>query len=140
MAAWSELGFHHQSGPGLIQSADLRPSYQIEYGPAGLFAAAGDLTSTSNFVISGLTASTVYDVYVEALCTNGQYTNAASGTFSTAATFNLPYSSDMSLTAFSCWVASDPNYVYINADCPSAGNSELPFGVKLAYMQNLQIS
>jgi hypothetical protein len=103
-------------------------SYQIEYGPAGFARGSGTtLTSTtSNFVISGLTASTSYDVYVEALCTNGQYTNAASGTFSTAcATFNLPYSSDMSLAAFSCWVASDPNYVYINANCPSAGNSEL---------------
>lgn len=102
--------------------------YVVEYGLAGFTPGTGTsfISSTSNFNLTGLASATSYDVYVQALCQNGNSTNVISGTFTTScATFNLPYSSDMSPAAFNCWAVNDPAFVYINQNCPSAGNSEL---------------
>lgn len=59
--------------------------FEIEYGPAGFTLGNGDTltTTTTTLTLSGLDASTAYDVYVRTLCANSIYGNWSTLRFTT---------------------------------------------------------
>lgn len=59
-------------------------SYEVQYGPPGFVSGTIVNTSTTTFTLNNLSAATLYEVRVRALCANGSYTNSISTQFSTA--------------------------------------------------------
>lgn len=65
---------------------DTVAGYEIEYGTAGFTPGTGTTTTTSNttLTLTGLAASTQYDAYVRAACSNSLYGNWSLVQFTTA--------------------------------------------------------
>ena len=70
----------------------------VQWGPTGFspISGMGDTTSTTNLTITSLASSTAYDVYVQAICTNGD-----SSSWAGPYTFNTPIQGPQGVTCSS---------------------------------------
>ena len=79
------------------QAGGSETNWNLEYGPAGFTPGTGTILNnvTSPTSITGLSASTSYDVYVQADCGGGEYSNwsaVGSGNTSCGAITSMPFS------------------------------------------------
>ncbi|MBQ9474143.1 MAG: fibronectin type III domain-containing protein [Bacteroidales bacterium] len=91
--------------------------WRVEYGPQGFVPGTGTPTTAStntNFTLNGLSANTVYDVYIRALCATNSYSAPLAGSLytdcSAITAADLPYSDNFDSYASSadadintCW-------------------------------------
>lgn len=79
--------------------------YQFEYGPQGFTLGSGtrmDVEGTTSFTISGLSPSTTYDVYVRAMCSQGDYAPFKKFSYTTQTTCPKPVNLNSWLISGSC--------------------------------------
>ena len=85
-------------------------SWKVEYGPENSLPgeAAMVLTDTTSVSLTNLQQNTTYEVRVSALCSDGTYTSAVVGVFTTKLTpAALPYSTDFSASSDQIWLLNN---------------------------------
>ena len=86
-------------------------AWNIEYGPAGFMQGQGTVVpaSTNPYTLTGLTASTDYEFYVQSDCGGGDISTwAGPYTFKTLCDTQLPYIQDFD-SGYDCWTIEDTN-------------------------------
>ena len=86
-------------------------AWNIEYGPAGFTPGSGTVVAvtTNPYTLTGLTASTDYDYYVQSDCGSGDISTwEGPYSFTTLCDTQLPYIQNFD-TGYDCWTVEDTN-------------------------------
>ncbi|MEQ8908098.1 MAG: fibronectin type III domain-containing protein [Vicingaceae bacterium] len=118
-------------------------AWNIEYGPTGFTQGTGTTVAvtTNPYTLTGLTANTTYDIYVQADC-GKKVTSPWEGPLTESTLCNTlaaPYSENFDAATFpSCWTRNDLTEVDITS-CSASGNALIVHGVAGVYAESPEL-